>query len=161
MKLKDFKRACNDLLSGAFDGQYPIYGTAVKDGYKRPSFFTELLPRSMRPLSQSITELGLTYKFTFLEQTHSESTCLDIVATTAEVFGIKIKAAGRWFTVESYDYEFIDTNHDILQVTIDFATVKAVTKRTDTEDLIREIDMDVEILSPNNELMARFDVKGD
>lgn len=161
MKLKDFKKACNDLLSGAFNEQYPIYGTAVKDGYKRPSFFTELLPRSMRPLSRNITELGLTYKFTFLERTHSESTCLDIVATAAEAFGIRIRAAGKWFTIESYDYEFIDTNRDILQVTIDFAAVKTVTKKAGTEDLIREIDMDVEILSPNNELMARFDVKGD
>ena len=161
MNLKDFKKACNDLLSSTFNSKYPVYGTATKDGYKRPSFFTELLPRTMKPLSSTMTEVGLTYKFTFLEQTHDEAACLDIVSASMRAFGHHIRAAGSWFVVEGIDYAFIDTNADVLQVSIDFATVRTVSPRATEAGTVSFISMDTEILSPDRELMARFNMRGE
>ena len=41
---KSVKAACNGVLSTAFNQEIPIYGNDTLDGYRRPSFFTEILP---------------------------------------------------------------------------------------------------------------------
>lgn len=154
MKLKEFKKGCNTLLLETFESKYPVYGTETLDGYKRPSFFTELLPRTWRRLSKNITEVGLTYKVTFLETTHDEALCLGIVASVIEAFGWTIKAAGLTWICETIDYDFVN-NTDVLQITIDFATIRTVTVAESTTGLIESVLLDLEIYSPNHELMGK------
>lgn len=155
MKLKDFKKGCNQLLSETFESKYPIYGTETTDGYKRPAFFTELLPRTWQRKNVNVVEIGLTYKLTFLETTHNEALCLDIVDAVQSAFGWTVKAAGKTWLCDSIDYDFIDTSNDVLQVTIDFANVRIVNTKAVTGDLIEKVFLDLEIYSPSHDLMAK------
>lgn len=155
MKLKDFKKDCNKLLSETFESKYPIYGTETTDGYKRPAFFTELLPRTWQRKNRNIVEVGLTYKLTFLETTHNEATCLSIVDSVQEAFGWTVKAAGKTWLCDSIDYDWIDTGNDVLQVTIDFANTRVVTTRPVKGDMIESVLLDLEIYSQNHKLMAK------
>lgn len=155
MKLKDFKKGCNQLLLNTFESKYPVYGSETTDGYKRPSFFTELLPRTWQRKNRNIVEIGLTYKLTFLETTHNEALCLDIVDAVQTAFGWEINATGKTWLCDSIDYDFIDTGNDVLQITIDFANVRIVNTRATTSEMIESVFLDLEIYSPNHELMAR------
>lgn len=160
MKLKDFKKGCNDILSEAFE--YPVYGQETLDGYKRPSFFTELLPRTWHRVNKNIIECGLTYKITFLETTHNEALCLSIVDVISSLYGWTIKAADKVWLCDNIDYQYIGQENDILQVTIDFANVRLVTTTEAGLDMIETIFLDLEIYS-NGQLMSKDStiIKGD
>lgn len=153
MKLKDFKKGCNSILSEAFE--YPVYGQEVLDGYKRPAFFTELLPRTWKRVNRNMIEVGLTYKITFLEKTHGEAECLSIVDAVSELYGWTIKAADKTWVCEEIDHQYIGTDNNILQISIDFANIRVVTTRETTTEKIEGVLLDLEIYSPNHELMGR------
>lgn len=155
MKLKDFKKGCNKLLLETFESKYPVYGNEVVDGYDRPSFFTELLPRTWKHVNRNMIEVGLTFKVTFLEQTHDEATCLGIVDSIQEAFGWEVTSAGRKWLCESIDYDWIDTSNNVLQVTIDFANVRVVAVKEVDAKTIDSVILDLEIYSPSHDLMAK------
>ena len=43
IKLAELKRACNEVISKTYP-DIKIYGNDTTDGYKRPAFFTEIVP---------------------------------------------------------------------------------------------------------------------
>lgn len=155
MKLKDFKKGCNNILSETFENKYRVYGSEVTDGYERPSFFTELLPRTWRHVNKNIVEVGLTYKATFLEATHNEALCLSIIDAIHDTFGWTITAAGKVWLCDQIDFDYIGTTDDILQVSIDFATARFVSSTEPTADMIESVFLDLEIYSPAHELMSK------
>ncbi len=146
MSLRDFKKACNKILYEAFDQQYPIYGSETKDGYQRPSFFTELLPQTIRQVSRHISETGLTYKITLLEKTHDESMCMDIVDKVRGAFSPYITVCGGKLPVSSFDFEFIDSGNDVLQITIDFESTRTVQEEIDTTEPAEKIEISANIV---------------
>lgn len=161
MKLKDFKKGCNNILSETFENKYPVYGTETIDGYKRPSFFTELLPRTWSRVTKNMIECGLTYKVTFLETTHNEALCLSIVDELTQAFGWTIKTAGKTWLCDSIDFDFVN-NTDVLQVTIDFANVRLVTTAEAPAEMIETVFLDLEIYY-NGKLTSKesTQIKGD
>jgi hypothetical protein len=62
-----------------------------------------------------------TYKITFLETTHDEDVCLGIVDTVMQDFGYLVACGSEFLLTQEIDYDWIDSNHDVLQITIDFA----------------------------------------
>lgn len=159
MKLKDFKKGCNSILAETFENKYPVYGSETTDGYKRPAFFTELLPRTWKHINKNMVDVGLTYKATFLEKTHDEAKCLEIVDAIHAAFGWTIKAAGKTWLCDGIAIDYIGTSNDILQVTIDFATARLVTTAESTSQMIESVLLDLEIYSPNHELMGKDEYK--
>lgn len=143
MSLRDFKKACNQILYEAFSQKYPIYGSETKDGYQRPSFFTELLPQTIRQVSRHISETGLTYKITLLERTHDESLCMDIIDKVREAFSPYIEVCGGKLPVSSFDFEFIDSGNDVLQITVDFESTRMVQEEKDHTEPAEKVEVSV------------------
>lgn len=141
MKVKDVITACNALLAKTF--VFPVYGNGTYDGYKRPAFFTEILPRNYTRQGLNAVTMGYTYIITFLETTHDESLCLDIVDTVREAFGASVKTASGRATVEEMDFNWIDANNDVLQISIDFAPVTVITPPSWDGDIMKIVDADV------------------
>ena len=156
MKLRDIKSGCNKLVADAVP-EYPVYDTDTYDGYQRPAFFTELIPRQYEILSRTTVSAGYTYKITFLEETHSELLCLDIVDAIREAFALTVKCGDRRLTVESLDYDWIDTNNDVLQISIDFANITIVTKKQIKPgmSMMEIIDVDI-ILEPSHDIITEI-----
>lgn len=158
MRIRDIKTACNDVLVQAFP-QYPVYGNDTRDGYQRPSFFTELIPRTYRRTSKRAVNAAYTYKATFLETTHDESVCLGIVDQITDAFEFLIKVGKEHLVVEEIDYDWIDTNHDVLQVTIDFQPFTVITPPDlSGVPLMEVLDMDLYLWSGNYELKKLIDL---
>ena len=133
----DVKKTCNELLQTTFP-DITVYGNGVYDGYTRPSFFTEIL-ETYNNLSPYQRSRGYSYKITYFETTHDEKRCLEIYEEILYVFGIDvtIRTDERKIRllVDSIDFQWIDTNADKMQITIDFADTVQIGGRTETEDI--------------------------
>ena len=133
----DVKKTCNELLQTTFPN-ITVYGNGVYDGYTRPSFFTEILETSNN-LSPYQRSRGYSYKITYFETTHNEKRCMEIYEEILYVFGIDvtIRTEDRKMRllVDSIDFQWIDTNADKMQITIDFADTVQIGGRRETEDI--------------------------
>ncbi len=134
--------ACNAVIAETFPG-ITIYADDVHDGVQRPSFFCEIRARDYRPINQTLTRLSYEYILTYFEQTHDAAHCLDVIDKIREAFGLAIKVDDRKLVVEEIDHEWIGTNGDMLQVTIDFAPfVEAHTPPEDGE-IMETLDVSI------------------
>lgn len=147
MKVRDIKTSCNGILTAAMPA-CKVYGNDTLDGYTRPAWFTEIIPRTYRTISESAMQAGFTYKATLLETTHDEAFCLDAIDTVREAFKFSIKCGDMHLLVEDFDWDWIDQHNDVLQITIDFAEFVVITNlRTrpgsENYDLMETLDMDI------------------
>lgn len=67
IKLAELKRACNEVISKTYP-DIKIYGNDTTDGYKRPAFFTEIVPHVFAHESKNYASGGATFKATLLEK---------------------------------------------------------------------------------------------
>lgn len=141
MKVREVKTACNKVLSEAFE--YPVYDTDTYDGYTRPALFTELLTRRYHKDSANKLTMAFTYKITLLENEHSEELCLDVVDGVSDAFGSGIKCGKYHILVDDIDYDWIDSNNDILQITIDFAEFTEIYVTYNDTPPMEEVDVRV------------------
>ena len=160
MRIRDIKTACNKLLLSAVEG-CRVYDTDTKDGYIRPAFFTEIIPRSYRNISQSALQMGITFKATLLETTHDEAFCLDVIDAVREAFGLTVKCeSGFRLLVDEIDWDWIDNSNDVLQITIDFAEFVAIRNlrgKPYSGDMMEVLDMDVYMQTTGGDLKSVID----
>ena len=119
IKFTELKRACNEVVSGALPA-VRIYGNDTTDGYKRPAFFTEIIPHPFANESKNYTSGGATFKATLLEKTHDEAFCLDIYDRIREAFGMTLPVGGRKLLVGDISFEFIGESLNVLQISVEF-----------------------------------------
>lgn len=157
MTVTEIKKACNNILKTAVSG-CTVYGNDTKDGYIRPAFFTEILPRTWHTVSASAIRAGFTYKATLLETTHDEAYCLEVVDAVRNAFGMTIKCeSGFRLLVEDFDFDWIDSGNDILQITIDFAEFVLISNlrgKPWAGDMMEILDMDVYVQPSGMEMRA-------
>ena len=141
----DVKRACNELLISTFP-DIAIYGNGTVDGYKRPSFFTELLVTHDSNGRYQISS-SYTFKATYFEATHDEARCFEIYETVREAFddALIIKKDGRKYRliVDTVEFQWIDTNADKMQITIDFMEAAEVGRKTDDAETAAFIEANI------------------
>ena len=145
---KAVKVACNGVLRAAFNNELPIYGNDTLDGYERPSFFTEILPAPREKTGRDLTRHGFTFKITYFEVEHDEAHCLDVYNTICQAFEpfVLMTAGGkrRRLMVEDIDFDWIDENADMLQVTINFYRVVELGGYTDDHEMMTDVEVEIE-----------------
>lgn len=142
--ISDVKRACNQTLKAAFP-KVTIYDNDTLDGYKRPSFFTEIISHGRRKESRYLTQIGFTYRITYFEATHNEAKCLEVYEKICQAFEPMLTVKGHTrLLVNNTDYAWIDENLDKLQVTISFYDAVELGGYTDGHDLMQELDVEIE-----------------
>lgn len=142
--ISDVKRACNKTLKAAFP-KITIYDNDTLDGYKRPSFFTEILSHGRSKSSPYLTQIGFTFRITYFETTHSEARCLEVYEKICQAFepAIRVKDHVR-AVVKDTDYAWIDENADKLQVTISFYDAVELGGYSDDDNIMQELNMEIE-----------------
>ena len=142
--ISDVKRACNQTLKAAFP-KVTIYDNDTLDGYKRPSFFTEILSHGRRKTSAYLTQIGFTYRITYFEATHDEAHCLEVYEKICQAFEPALRVKGHTrLVVNNTDCAWIDENADKLQVTISFYDAVELGGYTEDYDIMQELDMEIE-----------------
>lgn len=142
---KSVKAACNGVLSAAFNQEVPIYGNDTLDGYRRPSFFTEILPSAREKTGRYVTRQGYIFKITYFEETHDEAHCLDIYAAICAAFEPTVRLKNRKkLVIEDTELDWTGENADMLQVTITFYSTTEIGGYTDDNDLMEEVELEME-----------------
>ncbi len=142
---KSVKAACNGVLSSAFNHEIPVYGNDTLDGYRRPSFFTEILPSAREKTGRYVTRQGYIFKVTYFEETHDEAHCLDIYAAICAAFEPTVQLANKKkLVVEDTELDWTDENADMLQVTITFYSTIEIGGYTDDSPLMEDVELEME-----------------
>lgn len=142
MTITDLKIACNRKILEAAP-EIHLYGNDTTDGYKRPSFFTEIIPHGYTHESLSYAKSGATFKATLFESSHDEAYCLDIYEKVKNAFGMTLPAAGRKLLIGEISFEFIGENLNMLQITVEFDWMEKK-KQMETQPLADEIAVAIE-----------------
>lgn len=142
--ISDVKLACNRALKAAFP-DVTVYDNDTLDGYKRPSFFTEILSHGRTKTSKHLTQIGFSFRITYFEQTHDEAHCLEVYEKICEAFEPALKVKGRFrVVVRDTDYNWIDENADKLQVIISFYDAIELGGYSEDADIMRTLEVNYE-----------------
>ena len=118
MKQLDIKKALNELLKSKYD--LPIYGKEVAEGYNKPSFFTEIVPKGHKAETKNFASDGFTLHITYFQEVKDETDQLTKIDEIKDLFGMVFTVGERKLTVGDYSYDFIGQLEDILQIQIEF-----------------------------------------
>ncbi|MBQ0079690.1 MAG: hypothetical protein KBS66_07375 [Eubacterium sp.] len=140
--IKEVKTACNQTLRAAFP-DITVYDGDTFDGYKRPSFFTDLRTSRIKDAKYQ-TRHAMSFIVTYFEITHSEAHCFDVYEAIFAAFNPFVKVNKKKLIVESIDMQFIDEENDKLQVTIRFADVLELGGNSESAEIMQSVDVEIE-----------------
>lgn len=129
------------MLSGKYP-DYKIYGKEIKEGYKTPSFFTEIIDKGSRAETKNFAAGSFTVKITYFQKSKNELDQLEKVDEIKDLFGLIFFVGDRRLTVGEYSHDYIGEYSDILQISIDI-DFKENTKRTETAPIATEATINI------------------
>lgn len=129
------------MLSGKYP-EYKIYGKEIKEGYKTPSFFTEIIDKGSRAETKNFATGSFTVKITYFQKSKNELDQLEKVDEIKDLFGLIFFVGDRRLTVGEYSHDYIGEYSDILQISIDI-DFKENTRRTETAPIATEATIDI------------------
>lgn len=131
------------MLEGRYPPQkYKIYGKEIREGYKEPCFFTEILDRGSSAETKNFAKGGFTVKITYFQEVKNESDQLEKADEIKDLFGLFFCVGDRKLTVGEFSYDYIGEYQDILQISIEI-DYKENTQKEDTAPMAKEIDVGV------------------
>lgn len=140
ISVKNVKEEMVKVLRNTFGSDYKYYGVEVREGYKQPSFFTQITPVQLEPNAKNTVRSVYLFVITYFQMTVDEADMLDKVSQIREAYGNKVKIKNRYVNVTEFDYEFIGEHADILQVTVTVDFLEDISKKQEAA-LMREFRM--------------------
>lgn len=119
IELIEIKSACNGVLRKAFPDM-KIYGSDTTEGIKRPAFYTEIVPYTLKYETINRVKQSCGFKVTLLEATANEEFELKTFAALRAAFGLKLHISDRYITVSDVDFDYAGNRNDIMQMTFTF-----------------------------------------
>lgn len=120
MTLSELKKGLLSLMQTIYpETEYKYYGMDVSEGFERPSFFTQIKPVEMDPNNYNSRNNRVTFFIDYMQEIVDEVDALDKIQQIRDSFGLAVKIGDRAVKVVSYDYEFIGTERNIPEISID------------------------------------------
>ena len=120
MTLIEVKKGLNEALQTLYSiTEYRYYGVDTVEGYQRPCFFTKLQPVQMRPENYNTYLNQVTFFITYIQKEVDEIDAIKKVEEIRELFGLYVKINKRALDVIDFEYDFIGTDKNILEISID------------------------------------------
>lgn len=123
IKLTDIYKSVSLLLKNKYS--YKIYGHEVVEGFKRPSFFVDIISKTISNESPFYKKYAYAIMITYFQDTAIEADKLTIdnlnkIDEIQELFGSNLKI-GDNSSINLYDfsYDYTGINTNILQVNIE------------------------------------------
>jgi hypothetical protein len=122
LTLVGIKSSINKLLIDKF--AYPIYGREVQEGFKRPSFFVEILPSNSNLETQNFNSNKLIVIITYFQEMqqgkiYSDLDNIKMYDSLRSLFSAGLRVLDRHLTPQNIRSDYADTNKDILQFSFD------------------------------------------
>lgn len=120
MTLSELKKGLLSLMQTIYpETEYKYYGMDVSEGFERPSFFTQIKPVEMDPNNYNSRNNRVTFFIDYMQEIVDEVDALDKIQQIRDSFGLAVKIGDRAVKVVSYDYDFIGTERNIPEISID------------------------------------------
>lgn len=120
MTIAEVKKGLLLKMQEAFPKEtYKYYAMEVKEGFTRPSFFTQLKPVSMEPCNYNSRSSQAAFYITYFQKTIDEAEALDVIQKLRDLFGLYVKIGDRAVKILDYDYEFSGKEKNIAEITVD------------------------------------------
>ncbi len=121
MTLSEVKKALLELMQTIFPAEaYKYYSMAVIEDYDRPCFFTQIKPVTMAPANYNSRNNTISFYITYMQEEIDEADALDVIQKLRDLFGLAVKVNDRAVKVVGFDYDFIGSNRNIPEITVDF-----------------------------------------
>lgn len=138
---KDIYKAIIDLMKSKYPS-YKTYGHEVTEGYKKPSFFVDLVPRNISNESVNYKKYEYTIRITYFQKDADEIDNLTKIDEIQSIFGYKLRVEDQLFNITDFDYDFIGEHTNILQLSIDFEYIEYIEKEQGT--IASELNINLE-----------------
>lgn len=120
MTLSELKAGLLSRMRTIFpESKYKYYSMAVVEDFDRPCFFTQIKPIEMDPNNYNSRNNLVTLFINYMQEEIDEADALDVIQKIRDLFGLSIPIGDRHVYVESFDYDFIGTDRNIPEITID------------------------------------------
>lgn len=131
MTLTEIKKGLNKTMQTLYPiPQYQFYGVDIVEGYQRPCFFTKLQPVQMRPENYNTYFNQAAYYIDYIQKEPDEVDMMKKIEEIRELFGLYVKIGSRTLDVTNFDYEFIGTDRNILEISIDIEWMDRIEHKT-------------------------------
>lgn len=120
MRLKELKTALLELMQSKYPKtKYKYYSNAVVEKYQRPCFFTQLKLSPQEPTNYNTRTNRASFYIEFMQKTINEPEQLDMIDELRELFGLFVKVGDRALDVLNFEFDYIGTDRNTLEISID------------------------------------------
>ena len=123
--LAEVKRELVSALRALYPEGYAFYGLEVTEGYKKPSFFTQLLQVSSETETMWAKKRLFIYEITYFQKEADEADALEKISVIEEAFSHKVKIKDRYANVSEVESGFTGKFGNIPQVKVTFSFLDA------------------------------------
>ena len=143
MTLTELKKAMVGQLKSLYpEGQYKYYGVEVKEGYKRPCFFTKLEPVDTERVTCNTDLTRCTFYITYLQQLCDEADILQKADGIRKLFGGYVRVGERAADVTGFHFGMVGNGRDIMEISIDIEFFSRV-ERMEKEGMMDSLSMEL------------------
>lgn len=136
--LSDLKTAVNKILKDNFV-KIKINPNDTKEGFKKPAFFTQILPITTEYDTVNFTSNKLMVVINYFSKDGVEMEMLKMYDAIKKAFGMTIKVNQRSFLIQRFRSEIVD---GVLQLkfNLDYLVNQ---EKIDNHELMQELDMKI------------------
>lgn len=146
MQLRELKKGLLGLMKTIYpEDRYTYYGMAVSEDFERPSFFTQIKPVKMDPNNYNSRNNRFTFYIDYMQEEADEEDALNKIQEIRDLFGLFVKVGGRAVKVVSYDFDFIGTEQNIPEISIDLEWMDRI-DHTENLPLMESAEINKEIM---------------
>lgn len=125
--LVDIKKSINSILTTL---DIPVYAGETKEGFKRPAFFTQVIPIIMDYETTNYTSNKLMIVINYFSKNKTELENLKMDADLRKAFGMTLKVNQRFFLLQNIRSEIVD---EVLQFRFDLNYFDGIEKTENHE----------------------------
>lgn len=129
MTIKGVKKGLNALLASKYP-DIKLYSKAVVEGYKKPCFFTQIKPISMENRTKTTRYNLATFYIEYMQEELNEADMLDKIEEIRNLFGLYVKIGDRAVDVTDFDFDYVGTDRNILEISLDIEWLDRIEHET-------------------------------
>ncbi len=139
--LAEVKRELVSALRALYPEGYAFYGLEVTEGYKKPSFFTQLLQVSSETETMWAKKRLFIYEITYFQKEADEADALEKISVIEEAFSHKVKIKDRYANVSEVESGFTGKFGNIPQVKVTFSFLDAAGQGKEEREPARSVQI--------------------
>ena len=146
--LAEIKKELVSALRALYPEGYAFYGLEVTEGYKKPSFFTQLLQVSCETETMWTKKRLFIYEITYFQKEVDEADALEKISAIEKAFGNKVKIKDRYANVSEVESRFAGKFGNIPQVKVTFSFLDAAGRGREEGEPARSVPIKTRMEEP-------------